>query len=42
MGGAYGCQLTRLDARRGWNFVSGRLDRASAWTGYLKPAYYKT
>ena len=42
MGGAYGCQLTRLDARRGWNFVTGKLDRCSAWTGYLKPACYKT
>lgn len=42
MGGAYGCQLTRLDARRGWNFVSARMDRCSAWTGYLKPNYYET
>ena len=41
MGGAYGCQLTRLDARRGWNFVSARMDRCSGWTGYLRPNFYK-
>ena len=40
MGGAYGCQLTKLSARRGWNFVSGRTDRCSAWTGFLRPKYY--
>ncbi|MEN6593844.1 MAG: peptidoglycan-binding domain-containing protein [Clostridiaceae bacterium] len=41
MGGAYGCQLTRLSARRGWNFVTGRLDKSGDWTGFLQPDYYK-
>ena len=40
MGGAYGCQLTRLNARRGWNFVRGREDRFSAWTSFLRPNWY--
>jgi len=40
MGGAYGCQLTRLGARRGWNFVRGTTDRFGAWTGFLRPNWY--
>lgn len=40
MGGAYGCQLTHLNARRGWNFVKGREDRFSAWTSFLCPDWY--
>ena len=40
MGGAYGCQLTKLNARRGWNFVRGREDRFSAWTSFLRPNWY--
>ena len=40
MGGAYGCQLTRVDARRGWNFVKGREDRFGAWTSLLRPSWY--
>jgi len=40
MGGAYGCQLTKLAARRGWNFVTGRFDKRGAWTRFLRPAYY--
>ena len=40
MGGAYGCQLTLLNARRGWNFVKGREDRFGAWTSYLCPNWY--
>lgn len=40
MGGAYGCQLTRLNARRGWNFVKHREDRFGAWTTYLRPRWY--
>lgn len=40
MGGAYGCQLSKLADRRGWNFVKGRLERCSAWTDYLHPTYY--
>lgn len=40
MGGAYGCQLSRLDARRGWNFVTKKLHTQSAWSRYRKPEYY--
>ena len=40
MGGAYGCQLTKLSARRGWNFVTQRLDRFGGWTGFLHPNNY--
>lgn len=40
MGGAYGCQLTLLKARRGWNFVKGKSDRFSAWTSFLHPKFY--
>ncbi len=40
MGGAYGCQLTRLTNRRGWNFVRHTNDRFGAWTSYLRPSWY--
>lgn len=40
MGGAYGCQLTRLSARRGQNFVTGQSQRMGAWTGFVRPTYY--
>lgn len=40
MGGAYGCQLTKLAARRGWNFVKQKTDRFGDWTGYLHPNWY--
>jgi len=40
MGGAYGCQLTRLTNRRGWNFVKHTIDRFGAWTTYLRPDWY--
>ena len=40
MGGAYGCQLTKIDARRGWNFVKGREERFGAWTSFLRPKFY--
>lgn len=40
MGGAYGCQLTRINARRGWNFVKGKSDRFSAWTTCMHPEIY--
>ena len=40
MGGAYGCQLTKIDARRGWNFVKGKEERFGAWTSYLRPKFY--
>ncbi len=40
MGGAYGCQLTRVANRRGWNFVKRRTDSFGAWTQYLRPNWY--
>jgi peptidoglycan hydrolase-like protein with peptidoglycan-binding domain len=40
MGGAYGCQLTRLAARHGWNFVTQRMDRFGSWTEFLRPNEY--
>lgn len=40
MGGAYGCQLTKLMDRRGYNYVSGKMSRMGAWTGFLRPTYY--
>lgn len=40
MGGAYGCQLTRVAARRGWNSVKCREDRFGAWTSFLRPNWY--
>lgn len=40
MGGAYGCQLTKIAARRGWNFVKNRFDRMGAWTAFLRPKFY--
>lgn len=39
MGGAYGCQLTSLAKRRGWNYVKRKLDNCGAWTGFLRPKY---
>ncbi len=41
MGGAYGCQLTKLDARAGFSFVSGKQVRQGAWTAFLRPSYYR-
>ena len=40
MGGAYGCQLTKLASRRGYSFVSGKIGKMGAWTGFLRPSYY--
>ena len=40
MGGAYGCQLSRLSARSGFNFVTQRTRRQSAWTKYRRPSFY--
>lgn len=41
MGGAYGCQLTSLTKRRGWNYVKRKRDNCGAWTGFLRPKFYK-
>ncbi len=40
LGGAYGCQLTRIAERTGWNFLSGKLVSQRSWTRYRKPTYY--
>ena len=40
MGQLYGCQLTRLDGRRGFDFVSRRLRSRSGWTKFRRPRYY--
>ena len=39
-GGAYGCQLTELDNRRGYDFLDKRFEKGSAWTKYRRPKYY--
>lgn len=39
-GGAYGCQLTELNNRRGWNFVSKQLVKGSPWTRFCRPKFY--
>ncbi|MCE5188215.1 MAG: peptidoglycan-binding protein [Eubacteriales bacterium] len=41
MGGAYGCQLTELEKRRGWNYVTKRLSSFGGWKDFLRPAYYE-
>ena len=39
-GGAYGCQLTELDNRCGYDFLDKRFKKGSAWTKYRRPKYY--
>lgn len=40
MGGAYGCQLTRVDGRRGWNYVKRKLERPGKWENFLRAKRY--
>lgn len=40
MGGAYGCQLSELDARAGWSFVENAMVEQSPFTRYRRPRYY--
>lgn len=40
MGGAYGCQLTKLSERRGWDFVEKIWVEQSAWTRFLRPKFF--
>lgn len=40
VGGAYGCQLTKVDDRRVYNFLTGKSSRFSAWQHFLSPRYY--
>ena len=39
-GGAYGCQLTKLDKRQGYDFIKKKVVNGSAWTKYRKPTFY--
>lgn len=39
-GGAYGCQLTDLNNRRGWDFVSRKVISGKAWTRFRRPIFY--
>lgn len=39
-GGAYGCQLTDINNRRGYDFVSKKIRSGSPWTRYRRPVYY--
>lgn len=40
MGGAYGCQLSELDARAGWSFTENAMEEQSPFTRYRRPRYY--
>lgn len=40
MGKLYGCQLSRLDNRRGYDFVGRRMRGRSGWTKFRRPKYY--
>lgn len=39
-GQRYGCQLTKLDDRRVYDFVGGQMRKLSAWTKFRDPKYY--
>ena len=39
-GGAFGCQLTNLDKRQGYDFIDKKVENGSAWTKYRRPKYY--
>ena len=40
MGGAYGCQLTKIGGRKGYNFVSRKMSKKSAWTKFVRVNLY--
>ncbi|MEG1755448.1 MAG: peptidoglycan-binding domain-containing protein [Clostridia bacterium] len=40
MGGAYGCQLTKLSGRKGYSFVTKRTGNMGAWQNFLRPRFY--
>lgn len=40
VGQRYGCQLTKLDDRRAWDFIDKKMRKLSAWTKFRKPRYY--
>lgn len=39
-GGAYGCQLTSLNKREGYDFVSKQTRSGSPWTRFRRPKFY--
>ena len=39
-GGAYGIQLTKLDDRQAFNFVTRKMDKLGAWRNFRDPKYY--
>lgn len=39
-GGAYGCQLTNLNNRRGYDFVDKKVYSGKAWTRFRRPTFY--
>lgn len=39
-GGAYGCQLTNLNNRRGYDFVTRQVRSGKAWTRFRRPTFY--
>lgn len=39
-GGAYGCQLTKLLKRQGYDFVAKKVKNGSAWTRFRRPVFY--
>lgn len=39
-GGAYGCQLTKLDDRELYDFINKKVVKGSAWTKFRKPKFY--
>lgn len=39
-GGAYGCQLTDLNNRRGYDFVTRQVRPGKAWTRFRRPTFY--
>ena len=39
-GGAYGCQLTNLNNRRGYDFVTRQVRAGKAWTRFRRPTFY--
>lgn len=40
MGQLYGCQLSQLDSRNGYDFVGKRLRARGDWTKFRRPKYY--
>lgn len=39
-GGAYGCQLTNLNNRRGYDFVTRQVYLGKPWTRFRRPTFY--